>query len=588
MASAMPPPNGGEPRLVKNLRRLAKNRFTVKHRGQTNADKVYTIKRVSQFNAKTHKFDVFEKETGKKIEMTCYDYYKKKYNVIIDKWQLPLLEATKKGMLFPMEIAHMQPGQKYPFKLSEIQTAEMIKFAVSRPAIRRQGIQKGLDTLKWSHDPMLKGYGLTIDSEMLKTNARILEPPEVLFAKNSTAKPAFSGRWDLRGKVFLLPNTQPLKSWAICILKPGEDRRAPVTNEQVDNFKKNFIQLYRGHGGRVENINPPVISGHADDAEAINATFMAAGNQSKSRPQMLLVILSNRSADVYNRIKRNCDVRFGVMSQCVQASNVIKNAPQYCSNVLMKFNCKLGGTTSAIKSKTKYFEEPTMIIGADVSHAAPGLEQASMAAMTVSIDRTASRYAAAVETNGSRVEMITSDNINSMLRPLVDWWQKNVGGGSLPKHVYYFRDGVSEGQFGPLLKHEVADMKRLFADLGQNHPGNKVKFTIVVAEKRHHIRFFPPAGPAADKNGNPVPGTIVDHDVTHPFENDIYLCSHVAIQGTARPTHYHMLMDEANIPLDRFQAMLYEHCYQYQRATTPVSLCKFSPELARIYQADRR
>ena len=98
--------------------------------------------------------------------------------------------------------------------------------------------------------------------------------------------------------------------------------------------------------------------------------------------------------------------------------------------------------------------------------------------------------------------------------------------------------------------------------------------TVVVAEKRHHIRFFPPRGMAADKNGNPVPGTLVERDVTHPFENDLYLCSHVAIQGTARPTHYHMLMDEIKLPVEDFQRMLYEHCYQYQRATTPVSLCE--------------
>lgn len=98
--------------------------------------------------------------------------------------------------------------------------------------------------------------------------------------------------------------------------------------------------------------------------------------------------------------------------------------------------------------------------------------------------------------------------------------------------------------------------------------------TVVVAEKRHHIRFFPPSGLAGDKNSNPVPGTLVEHDVTHPWENDLYLCSHVAIQGTARPTHYHMLMDEANLPVEKFQTLLYEHCYQYQRATTPVSLCK--------------
>ena len=59
---------------------------------------------------------------------------------------------------------------------------------------------------------------------------------------------------------------------------------------------------------------------------------------------------------------------------------------------------------------------------------------------------------------------------------------------------------------------------------------------------------------------------------THPFENDVYLASHVAIQGTARPTHYHILIDEANVPVDRFQALLYKYYYQYQRATTPASL----------------
>ena len=120
-----------------------------------------------------------------------------------------------------------------------------------------------------------------------------------------------------------------------------------------------------------------------------------------------------------------------------------------------------------------------MIIGADVSHAAPGLVDASMAAMTVSLDKTCSRYGAAVQSNGIRVEMITSGNIDEMLRPLVDWWLKNVGGGRPPKHVYYFRDGVSEGQYIPLLKYEVADMKKLFKDLGQDDERNVVSQNIL-------------------------------------------------------------------------------------------------------------
>ena len=225
----------------------------------------------------------------------------------------------------------------------------MIRFAVSRPPQRRQAIQQGLAKLDWANDPYLKTYGMKINSTMLKTNARILEPPEPLFAKGVTAKPAFSGRWDLRGKVFLTPNDRPLKSWAIVVLNP-QDRRPPLSQEQIQAFKKNFINLYRGHGGQVENMNPPVIDGVADEAKALEKAFMAAGNQVQMRPQMLMVILSNRSTEIYNRVKKNADCRWGVMSQCVQASNVVKNQPQYCSNVLMKFNCKLGGTTCAIKA----------------------------------------------------------------------------------------------------------------------------------------------------------------------------------------------------------------------------------------------
>ena len=97
---------------------------------------------------------------------------------------------------------------------------------------------------------------------------------------------------------------------------------------------------------------------------------------------------------------------------------------------------------------------------------------------------------------------------------------------------------------------------------------------MIVASKRHHIRFFPNGKPAGDANGNPVPGVLVERDVTHPFEYDFYLNSHSAIQGTARPTHYHVLMDEAKLDPNYLQNMIYEQCYQYIRSTTPVSLCK--------------
>ena len=103
-----------------------------------------------------------------------------------------------------------------------------------------------------------------------------------------------------------------------------------------------------------------------------------------------------------------------------------------------------------------------MIIGADVSHASPGSLQPSMAALTVSMDTICARYAAACETNGHRVEMITTFNIENVLTPLVREWMSTVSGGHMARHVIYVRDGVSEGQYQHVLQEEVRDIKRVF------------------------------------------------------------------------------------------------------------------------------
>lgn len=230
-----------------------------------------------------------------------------------------------------------------------------------------------------------------------------------------------------------------------------------------------------------------------------------------------------------------------------------------------------------------------MIIGADVTHPAPGSASGcSYGAITVSMDRICARYAAAVESNGERVEILTAKSIEEMLRPLVQHWCEEISGGKVPTHVYYFRDGVSEGQYGAVLRDEIGELKKVFASFGQHdvslplpryisrYADQKMQplFTVVVAEKRHHIRFFPTPGLGSDRNGNPVPGTLVEKDVTHPFLFDFYLCSHTAIQGTARPTHYHILLNQCKIEPETFQKMIYDHSYQYMRATTPVSVCK--------------
>lgn len=61
---------------------------------------------------------------------------------------------------------------------------------------------------------------------------------------------------------------------------------------------------------------------------------------------------------------------------------------------------------------------------------------------------------------------------------------KNVGQGHLPKHLYYFRDGVFEGQYAQLMRQEVADIRNVLFDLGQCHPPD---LTYLVRQTRSRL-----------------------------------------------------------------------------------------------------
>lgn len=559
--------NGG---TAKTLKRLRKLHVYSAHRGKSEIDK-YCIDRFEYKNARETKFETID-QAGVKSMTSIYDYYQRKYNIRLRFPDLPLVRATKgKNTLIPMELLKIEQNQRFAFKLDETQTSNMIKFAVTAPPQRWASIEHGLKMLNWPNDPMLRAYGMEIKPEKTIVNARLLSAPKVQFGAGGTANPGTSGRWDLKGKKFLQPNTVPLKVWGVCII-PGT-RGGKPDKATIDHFLGEFIKIYQGHGGRVEEKKPYMcLASGNDPGEWVTQVWNGTGNQKQARPQMLVFILPDKNPINYGRIKRSADCRYGVVSQCMQYAHVQKCQAQYISNVCMKFNAKLGGVTArAVGPKTggpngAFFKE-TLVIGADVSHAAPGAETPSMAALTVSQDNLGLRYAAHVETNGYRVEMINTDNINA-LQPLIKNWMQNNGNGKLPARIVYFRDGVSEGQYQHVLEQEVEDLKRLMK--GAN-PKVTIPFVVLVGSKRHHVRFFPQQG-TGDRNGNPLPGTLVETGVTHPYENDFYLCAHSAIKGTARPVHYYVLLNEAGLTNDEIHTLCYEQSYQYIRATTPISI----------------
>ncbi|EMC99960.1 hypothetical protein BAUCODRAFT_64185 [Baudoinia panamericana UAMH 10762] len=554
-------------RTYTDLKKLRRVRVLAQHRNKKTQGRPdeYVIERFVPQGARDHKFD----KDGTVVSI--YDYFMREYGIRLQYPDAPLVKMTKgKNTVLPLEVLSIKPNQRYAFKMDERQTSNMIKFAVTAPPERWSDVENGLNMLNWAADPVLRQFGVEVSRSKTVVDARVINPPVVRFGLGE-AKPGTSGRWDLKGKKFLTPNTAPLKAWGVCVV-PGR-RGGKPDKTVVENFIKEFVKVYKMHGGKVDNPNPTFTLAQGDDVGSwVTMTWNQAGNAANARPQMLVFILPDKDSTTYGRIKRSAECRYGVVSQCMQYAHVMKCQGQYISNVCMKLNAKLGGSTGrAVGQKsggpTGLFTVPTVIFGADVSHSAPGGQTPSMAALTCSMDKLGIRYAAACETNGFRVEMITTDNINSMMKPMLQAWVQNVGGGKFPSRIIYFRDGVSEGQYQHVLQQEVHDMKAL---LKTADPNLNIPFIVVVGSKRHHIRFFPEQG-KGDRNGNPLPGTLVETGVTHPFENDFYLCSHAAIKGTARPMHYHVLLNEVGMSNEELHMIIYEHCYQYIRATTPVS-----------------
>lgn len=133
----------------------------------------------------------------------------------------------------------------------------------------------------------------------------------------------------------------------------------------------------------------------------------------------------------------------------------------------------------------------------------------------------------------------------------------------------FFRDGVSEGQFAHVVEAEIKAIRSACETLEKGYRPN---ITFIVVAKRHHARFFPSDRRDADRTGNCPAGTVVDTDITHPQFYDYYLLSHPGLQGTSRPTHYTILVDENRLSVDDIQGLSYNLCHVYARCTRVVSI----------------
>ncbi|KAJ2256324.1 hypothetical protein GGH98_001570 [Coemansia sp. RSA 454] len=538
----------------------------LRHRGITGKRK-FAVKGITSAALDRESFEWEDPDRpGHPETVSIAQYYAKRYNIKLRYPYLPGL-VGRKNAIFPIELCEVAENQRYRGKLDDRQTADMVRFACQRPDENRNRIEDVLKQLNFAESPVTAAFGLTLTSRLAEVESRVLPAPIINYGRASqepTLSPA-SGAWNMRGKRVSTPGAS-LEFWAVLVLS----RQRDLPMNRVQAFVTMLVDTCIQTGYDIRQNRPPIVYGNlnADLGREMRHACDAINLPPKRPPQLLLVVLPSTNAHVYQTIKNCAYTTLGIQTQCMQAKNMQRPSTQYCANLCLKINTKLGGTNQALTPshlQKLVHNKPTLFMGCDVTHPAPGEQhKPSIASVVGSTDFMGLRYSATLIQLPSRQELVSKLQ-DAVVRHLKLFFK---GTKTKPRHIIFYRDGVGETQFSQVRDRELIEIQRACSSV---EPGYKPEITFLAVLKRHNTRFFP-LNRTGDRTGNCVPGTVIDRSITIPALFDFYLFSHAAIQGTSRPTHYYVLHNDAKFTADEIQELTYHLCFTYAICTRSVSL----------------
>ncbi|KAF8575507.1 Piwi-domain-containing protein [Ramaria rubella] len=509
----------------------------------------------------------FDKQTGEGAsngeELTITEHFRRAHRDIV----------------YPLEVLHVREGQFYKRILPPALAAQALKFSTQKPHDRLNAIEKSGKFMGYRDSDFLRHSGLVVDDrEAMIVAGRVLIPPNILYGGPSGPPEAGS------------PHSKVWRVEYATETSDKSDDHSSVTY-YINTPNLSLIIFSSTKGCNFQISNQPLSGAIPRESTNISERHVAIRKQLDraveeaqhifSAPTVfILAILPDSALEIITAVKHWGDCDRGYTTQCVRISKVKRANNQYCNNLALKINIRVGGVNwhphAAIPAVKWVMQAPTMIVGADVSHSAPDSDRPSLAGLVSSVDEFMCRYVSSTRVQESRVEII--QDIEAMVTNACNKfseYQKISGRGSMfPRRVVFYRDGVSEGQFDQVAQEEIKAIKRVFRELKM-----QAQLVFIIVGKNHHVRFFPqPAD--ADKSGNCHAGLVVDQNIVHPIEYDFYLQSHAGLLGTSRSAHYTVIDDEVKMEADLLQQLSYTLCHVYGRATRSVSIP------APVYYAD--
>jgi len=514
----------------------------------------------------------FQDKDGKTYSVE--EYFKSTYKITLQFPNIPLLQfklkppksdnntkeqkEEKMGWL-PIELFNFERGQnaKTENDMREEIRSQMIDITRLEPLKRMNDVKEAAKKLK--DNKFFREFRVDISDKAIQVEATVLPVQKLVYFNNQVDVPYERGVWNLKNKR-VLSTPKELKWVVFCYF--GAD---------VDGFINSFLEITDQLGMGLSG-NPVVVEVKNDNflAELTNLQQHCAKQGLNGKPDFIFFIFPDKQKGRHDDVKRKCDIGFGIPSKCMVNDKKSKlTNGSVLANIAASINAHLiDGQNWAIEAQSRAaivdFGNGTVnssniaIFGMDVCHGS----QESTAALVMSRNDSFNQYYTVTKKQKkARREIV--DDIKAMM---VDCLKAKLAETKkLPSYILFYRDGVGEGMYDQVLSYEASEITKAFTEVYTN-TNQLPKLTIIVVQKRHHLR-----AQKLDDGTNPYPGTLIDSAVIDKDTKNFYLYSHKALAGTARPTHYQVLIDEINI-FSRLPKITYALAHLHQGCTKSVSL----------------
>ncbi|KAK6074570.1 iron-sulfur cluster transporter ATM1 [Seiridium cupressi] len=525
---------------------------------------------------------------------TVQCHYRTKFHREVDP-SLPVINVGHPGkpMFIDADLCEILPGHPLSGELSNSEIEVLKDIACRVPQENVSSIlEQGRNVLNLDVNCCLPALGLSIDRNLVTVNSHLFRPPTVMYNRSAPAKQSQSS-WGMKGCRVYAPGTAVKLTYVYFQLSDHKPNVIGI-KQAMPQLIKNAAQMGIPVP-RPQSVNGILISDDTMDLKKIN-TIVREQHTKKNIQEFCIVVLpdgSKRVNDVYEQMKRLGDVELGFHTVCVHESTLLKRNSSTFANIGLKINLKAGGINHYLSEEIELIKESkTMVVSYDVVHP-PNMprkrKQAkknaaqdenmppSLIGMVASVDKYLAQWPATSWPQTGRVEILEDaaalqDAIESRLKI---WYEKNK---DLPENIIIYRDGVSESQFAGVVSQEYRQIRQRCDKIYDERHLVRARITFAVAVKSHQTRFYTAPKPNGAVS-NPRHGTAVDRGITVACQWNFLLQAHTALQGTAIPAHYTILVDEifADIYGERaaeaFQNMTHGMCYLFNRATTAVRIC---------------